>query len=104
MYAEILSNYLSSRSQTLAEPAVLSVKVDGITYESTEWSTDRFCLNGASDAFRGCSEVHGIVSCDGVSGPFRGEIVGESADQPLDIRFQSMPANVLMMLNVARAA
>ena len=55
MYAEILSNYLSDRSQTLAEPAVLSVKVDGINYESTEWSTDRICLNGASDAFRGAS-------------------------------------------------
>ena len=104
MFSEILSKCLETRYQSLAAPAVLSVKVDGITYSSTEWTSSRMSLNGASSAFRPHTEVHGILECDGVSGPFSGEIVRDTADQPLDIRFRTMPANVLMMLNMARAA
>lgn len=104
MFAEILSNCLETRCQMLADPAVLSVKVDGITYSSTEWSSAHMSLNGASGAFRRDAEVHGIVSCDGASGPFSGEIVGKSGDELLGVEFRSLPANVLMMLNMARAA
>lgn len=104
MFSEILSKYLEARCQSLAAPAVLSVKVGGMTYSSTDWTSARMSLNGASSAFHPDAEVHGTLECDGVSGPFSGEIVGDTADQPFDIRFQSMPANVLMMLNMARAA
>ena len=103
MFSEILSKYLETRYQSLSAPAVLSVKVDGITYSSTEWTSAHMSLNGASSAFHPNAEVHGILECDGVSGPFSGEIVGD-AEQPLDIRFRTRPANVLMMLNMARAA
>ena len=104
MFAEILSKELETRCQSVAVPAVLSVKVDGVTYSTTDWSSAGMSLNGASGAFRHNAHVHGTIDCAGASGPFSGEIVGENGDQPFDIRFQSLPANVLMMLNVSRAA
>ncbi len=104
MFGETLAKSLKSRSQVLAAPAVLSVKVEGITYESTEWTAASMSLNGSSAAFQPNTKVHGSVACDGVSGPFSGEIVDGAADQEFDLRFQTMPANVLMMLNAARAS
>lgn len=104
MFAETLSKELATRYQSLAAPAVLSVSVDGVTYSSTDWTSAGMSLNGSSGAFRPNAPVQGIIECAGACGPFRGEIVGDNAGQPLDIRFQSLPANVLMMLNMACAA
>lgn len=104
MFAEILSKKLEKRCKALAAPAALSVKVDGLTYSTTDWSQIGMSLNGGSRAFRQKEHVHGTIAYDGVSGPFSGEIVGAGADQPFDIRFRSLPANVLMMLNMARTA
>ena len=104
MFAEILLKELETRCQSVAAPAVLSVKVDGMTYSTTDWSSAGMSLNGSSGAFRHNAQVHGTIACAGACGPFSGEIVGENADQPFDIRFRSLPANVLMMLNMARAA
>ena len=104
MFAEILSKELEARCQSLASPAVLSVSVDGITYSSTDWSSAGMSLNGSSSCFRPNAHVQGTIECAGACGPFSGEIVSDNGDQPFDIRFESLPANVLMMLNMARAA
>ncbi|NNG05520.1 MAG: hypothetical protein HKM95_15660 [Inquilinus sp.] len=100
MFANILSDYLARRRQSVSEPAILSLKIDGKSFDTGDWSASGASLDGSGLALKAKEFVRGIVACDGVSGPFSGEVVAEG--DKVGVRFREAPANVRMMMNMLR--
>ena len=100
MFAKILTDTLARRRQSVSRPAILSLKIDGQSFDTDDWSASGASFDGSRLALKAREFVRGIVACEGVSGPFSGEVVREG--EAVGVRFHEAPANVRMMMNMLR--